>query len=106
MGAPDSACARMQPGHGYEPQAESSSPNPYTLAVDLSSIVFYSASHVGDSIPVESGKEVTLVRQNLKILLKTRTFFFVIALVFCTYLDTYNCQFFCKNITSCIFCRF
>ncbi len=63
MGAPDSACARMQPGHGYDPQSESSSPNPYTLAVDLSSIVFYSASHVGDSIPVESGKEVTLVSQ-------------------------------------------
>ncbi len=32
MGAPDSACARMEPGHGFSPQPHSASP--FTVAVD------------------------------------------------------------------------
>ncbi len=58
-GAPDSACASLTPGHGPDPQPGDT--NPYTLAVDLSSLIFYSSDHVGDTIPIQSGEEVTLV---------------------------------------------
>ena len=34
MGAPDSACARMTPGHGFDPQVPSQGDPPARLRVD------------------------------------------------------------------------
>ncbi len=58
-GPPESICSSLTPGH--DEASRPAEDNPYTLAVDLSNLIFYTSEAVEDVIPVEAGQSINLV---------------------------------------------